>query len=179
MLLSKINSREVEQTIEVALDLDELSNLSNSRVYKLLAGTFNVPSAKVLLQVQRPVVYITANEKNFGRNKSANQLANKIKNLLALEGFEFTGDRYAAELWVDVKADSEQGAVSGSIFITYLNGLIRVADINDGKEIYSTTLDRIKGYGLDYDRSSQDAYNKAVDALEKEYILDLLNGILQ
>ena len=96
-----------------------------------------------------------------------------------MEGFEFTGDRLAAELWVDVKANSEQGSVSGSIFITYLNGMIRVADINDGKEIYSTTLDRIKGYGLDYDRSSQDAYNKAVEALEKDYITDLLNSILQ
>ncbi len=179
ILLSKISSREIEQTIEVALDLDEISNLSDSRVYKLLASTFNIPTSKVLLQVQRPVVYLTANEKNFGLNKNANQLANKIKNLLSQEGFEFTGDRYAAELWVDVKADSEQGSVSGSIFITYLSGLIRVADINDGKEIFSTTLDRIKGYGLDYDRSSQDAYNKAVDAIEKEYIVDLLNGILQ
>jgi hypothetical protein len=179
MLLSKINSRDIEQTIEVALDLDAISNLSDSRVYNLLASTFNIPSSKVLLQVQRPVVYLTANEKNFGRDKNANQLANKIKNLLALEGFEFTGDRYAAELWVDVKADCEQGTVSGSIFISYLNGLIRVADINDGREIYSTTLDRIKGYGLDYDRSGQDAYNKAVDAIEKEYMADLLNGILQ
>ncbi len=179
ILLSKINSRDVEQTIEVTCDLDELSNLSESAVYKLVSSTFSVPTAKVLLKVQRPVVYLTTDEKNFGLNKNSKQLSNKIKNLLAVEGFEFTGDRDAAELWVDVKADSEQGSVSGSIFITYLNGLIRVADINDGKEIYSTTLDRIKGYGLDYDRSSQDAYNKAVEALEKNHITDLLNTILQ
>lgn len=179
ILLTKIDSKEVEQTIEVALDLDQLSALADSKVYNLVASTFNIPSAKVLLRVERPVVYMTSDEKSFGRDKGSKQLANKLKNLLAVEGFEFTGDRYAADLWIDVKSDSEQGSVSGSIFITYINGLIRVADINDGKEIYSTTLDRIKGFGLDYDRSSQDGYNKAVEALEKEYISNLLNSILQ
>lgn len=179
ILLTKIDSKEVEQTIEVTLDLDVLSNLSDSKVYNLLASTFNVPTTKVLLKVERPVVYLTTDEKIFGQDKSGNQLGNKVKNLLAVEGFEFTGNRNAADLWVDIKADAEQGTVSGSIYITYLNGLIRVADINDGREIYSTTLDRIKGFGLDYNRSGLDAYNKATDALEKEYISDLLNSILQ
>jgi len=47
------------------------------------------------------------------------------------------------------------------------------------KEIYATTLDRIKGYSLDFERSSQEAYNKSLEVLEKEKLPELLNAILQ
>jgi hypothetical protein len=51
--------------------------------------------------------------------------------------------------------------------------------IKEGKEIYATTLDRVKGYGLDYDKSSVDAYNKALETLEKDRMNELLNTVLQ
>ena len=80
---------------------------------------------------------------------------------------------------MDVNADSEKGAASGSIYITYVTAIIRVVTLKDNKEIYATTLDRVKGYSLDYDRSSQEAYNKSMDILEKEKMPELLNTILQ
>jgi hypothetical protein len=80
---------------------------------------------------------------------------------------------------LDVDANSEKGAVSGSIFITYVTAVIRVSSVKDNKEIYATTLDRIKGFSLDYERSSQEAYNKSLDVLEKEKLPELLNSILQ
>jgi DNA-directed RNA polymerase subunit F len=51
--------------------------------------------------------------------------------------------------------------------------------VKENKEIYATTLDRVKGYGLDYDKSSVDAYAKAIEALEKEKINELISSILQ
>jgi hypothetical protein len=53
-----------------------------------------------------------------------------------------------------------------------------VSSAREGTEIYSTTLDRIKGYGLDYDRSSIDAYNKTVETLEKNNMNELLDTVL-
>jgi hypothetical protein len=79
---------------------------------------------------------------------------------------------------VDVKTNTERGSISGSIYITYLTGVIRVSSAREGNEIYSTTLDRIKGYGLDYDRSSIDAYNKTVETLEKNNMNELLDTVL-
>jgi hypothetical protein len=111
--------------------------------------------------------------------KSNYQISNKLKNLLANNGFEFTEDKGNADLWFDVKADSEKGSVSGSIYITYLTSVIKVMAIKEGKEIYATTLDRIKGYGLDYDKSSLDAYNKALETLEKDRLNEMLNTVLQ
>jgi len=106
-------------------------------------------------------------------------VTNKIKNYLANQGFEFTDQKEKAELGLDVTTDSEKGAVSGSIYITYVTSVIRVSTMKDNKEIYATTLDRIKGYSLDYDRASQDAYNKSLDMLDKEKMPELLNAILQ
>ena len=78
-----------------------------------------------------------------------------------------------------MNSNSEKGAVSGSIYITYVTAVIKVVALKDNKEIYATTLDRVKGYSLDFDRSSQEAYNKSLETLEKEKMPELLNTILQ
>ncbi|MBX2962249.1 MAG: LPP20 family lipoprotein [Cyclobacteriaceae bacterium] len=179
ILINKITSRELEQTVGVKLNMDAISGTSNSLVYSLISSTLKPPGSQVILKVQRPVVYMMASERSLGITKSSTQIANRLKNLLTNAGFEFTNDRQRADLQMEVSADSEKGSVSGSIYITFLTGVIRVTEAREGRVIYATTLDRIKGYGLDYERSSQDAYNKAIENLEKEHLSELLNNVLQ
>lgn len=179
ILLNKIGSKDLEQTIVIKVDIDALSGSAQSPIYSLIAKTLRVPSAQVALKVQRPVVYLTSEEKSLGLNKSNYQISNKLRNLLANNGFEFTESRGSADLWFDVKSDSEKGSITGSIYVTYLTSVIKVLAVKEGKEIYATTLDRVKGYGLDYDKSSVDAYNKALETLEKEKMNELLNTVLQ
>jgi len=179
ILITRISSMEVEQRMRVKVNIDVLSGTSNSSVYALIAKTFNVPGAPVLLKVQRPLVFLTSDEKSLGYRKPNDQISNKLKNLLVNNGFEFTSNKSAADLWFDIQADSEKGSVSGSIYITYLTGVIRVTAMKEGKEIYAATLDRVKGYGLDYDKSSVDAYNKAMESLERERLKEILNTVLQ
>lgn len=179
ILITKIGSREIEQSLGVKVDIDALSGSGSSPVYSLIAKTFNVPHAQVNMKVQRPVAYIVSDEKTFGLSKSAPQISNKLKNLLANNGFEFTDDKRTADLLFDIRADSEKGSISGSIFVTYLTGMIKVTAAKGGKEIYATAFDRVRGYGLDYDKSSADAYSKALETLEKERIAELLETVLQ
>ena len=179
VLINKITSRELEQSVGVKLNIDAISGSGNSPVYSLISKQLHGPTSQIILKVQRPIAFMTADEKNFGVNKANFQISNRLKNLLANSGFEFTDKREDAELWFDVLADSEKGSVSGSIYVTYLTGVIKVTALREGKEIYATTLDRVKGYGLDYDKSSQDAYNKALEMLEKEQLNELLNNVLQ
>jgi hypothetical protein len=179
ILISRISSREVDQTVSVKVNIDALSGTSTSPVYALIAKTLNVPGSQVLMKVQRPVVFLTSDEKSLGFVRGTFQISNKLKNLLVNNGFEFTENKNSADLWFDIRADSEKGSVSGSIYITYLTGIIKVTAMKEGKEIYATTLDRVKGYGLDYDKSSVDAYNKALESLEKDQIKELLSTVLQ
>ena len=179
ILINKIASRELEQRVGVKLNLEAINSSGNSVIYGLILSTIKTPSSQIILKVQRPVVYLTGTEKTLGSSTSNNQISNRLKNLLTNSGFEFTNDYRSADLFMEVTSDSEKGSISGSIYITFLTGVIKVTDAREGKEIYSTTLNRIKGYGLDYDRSSQDAYTKAIETLEKERITELLNNVLQ
>ncbi len=179
ILLSKIGSRELEQTVGVKADIETLSGSSGSTIFSFIARSLHVPYAQVVLKVQRPVVYLTGEEKSFGSSNNYAMISNKLKNFLARSGFEFTEDKQIADLWIDVKSNTERGSISGSIYITYLTGVIKVSSAKVGNEIYATTLDRIKGYGLDYDRSSVDAYNKTVETLENNRMNELLDTVLQ
>jgi outer membrane lipopolysaccharide assembly protein LptE/RlpB len=179
ILLTKISSRDVEQTVGVKVDILSFSGNNGSDIYTLVAQKMVVPKATILMKVQRPLVYVTAVEKSLGVDKSNQQITNRIKNYLVNSGFEFTDDINKAELALDINANSEKGAVSGSIYITYVTALIRVSTARDNKEIYATTLDRVKGFSLDFERSSQEAYNKSLEVLEKEKLPELLNAILQ
>lgn len=179
ILINKITSRELEQTVRVKLNIDALSGISTSPVFGLIARRLQVPVSQIVLKVKRPIVYITADERSFGANKNNTQVSNRLKNLLANSGFEFTNNKKEADLWMDIQCDSEKGSISGSIYVTYLTGTIKVSALREGKEIYTTAFDRIKGYGLDYDKSSQDAYTKGLEVLEKERLQELLDNVLQ
>jgi len=179
VLLTKISSRDLEQTVGVKINLLAFAGSNASDIYSLVSAKMVVPKAEILMKVQRPVVYMTSNEKSLGMSKSSAQVSNKIKNFLANNGFEFTETKEKADFLMDVIADSEKGAVSGSIYITYVTTVIKVATAQNNKEIYATTLDRVKGYSLDYERSSQEAYNHSLETLEKEKLPELLNAILQ
>lgn len=179
ILLTKISSRDIEQTVAVKVDMMSFAGQGSSEVYPLIAKKMVVPKVILLMRVQRPIVYISSVEKSLGQDKPNQQITNKIKNYLANSGFEFTDDKTKAELLLDINANSEKGAVSGSIYITYVTAVIRVATARENKEIYATTLDRVKGFSLDYERSSQEAYNKSIETLEKEKLPELLNTILQ
>lgn len=179
ILINRIDSRDLEQTVGIRVNIDALSGTAASPVYSLIANTFKVPSAQVAMKVQRPVVYLSTTEKSLGLDKNVNQIANKLKNLLSNAGFEFSEDRTKADLLLEIKADSEKGSVNGSIHITYLVSEIKVFTANDRKVIYATFLDRVKGYGLDFDRSSQDSYSRGLETIEKEKFSELLNTILQ
>lgn len=179
ILLSKITARDLEQSMAVKVDPLAFAGQNASDIFTLIAQRMTVPTANVVMKVARPLVYVTSTEKSLGVDKSTRQVTNKIKNYLATAGFEFTDNKNLSELWVDVNSDSEKGSASGSIYITYVTAVIKVATTKDNKEIYATTLDRIKGYSLDYERSSQEAYNKSIESLEKEKLPELLNAILQ
>jgi hypothetical protein len=179
ILLNKIGSKDLEQTLAIKVNIDALSGTSGSPIYSLIAKTLNVPRVQVNMKVQRPVVFLTAEERSLGSVKNNFQITNKLKNLLANNGFEFTEEKNNADLWFDITADSEKGSVSGSIYVTYLTSVIKVRAVKEAKEIYATTLDRVKGYGLDYDKSSVDAYNKAIETLEKDRMSEMLNTVLQ
>lgn len=178
LLLTKIASRDLEQTVEASINLLAFAGNNPSEIYSLVSEKMVTPKVEVLFKVKRPQVFLTFSEKKFGTPKTNPELTNRIKNYLATNGFEFTDKDSQADLFLEVTADSEKGTVSGSIYVSFATAIIKVSD-KAGREIYTTTIDRIKGLNLDYDRSAQEAYFKAIELMEKERLPALLNAILQ
>jgi hypothetical protein len=165
--------------VKVKVNLLSFIDKGSSAIAPMLANKLNVPTSNLLLKVERPLVYVSSVERTFGANRANQQLTNRLKNFITNSGFEITPDKQKAQFWMDINADAEKGSVSGSIYITYVTAVVKVVLLKENKEIYTTTLDRIKGYSLDYDRSSQEAYNKSLEILEKDKMPLLLNSILQ
>src|SRR5690606_2801751 len=125
VLLNRIGSAELEQSVVVQVNTEALAGGSDTSIFQFVTRSLRVPSASIVLRVQRPVVYLTSSERSLGRENRFAQVTNKLKNFLARSGFEFTNDKGSADLWFEVKTNTEEGSVAGSIFVTYLNGVIR------------------------------------------------------
>ena len=177
--LSRINSAEVDQSVRVAVEPAGGDAAATSEVTRLILSRMVLPQTRVMLQVKRPVILVTASERMLGVAAANPRITNTIRNFLTARGFSFTDDAKAAELLLELRSSTEKGSISGSLYITYLDAVIRIVSANNGQELYTTALDRIKGYSLDYERSGQDATGKAIELLEKEKLPALLEVILQ
>ena len=179
--LSRITSADPEQIITTRVDLESFAGTSPSEITRLILSRQIIPSATVTLKIKKIMIFLSGSEKILGNPKTGNRLSKFISNYMNLQGFGFTENSEAADLIMEVTSDTEKGGLSGSIHITYLNGSIRVSESarKGSKEIYRINLDRVKGYSLDFERSSQDACTKAIDLLEKEKLPQMLSVILQ
>jgi hypothetical protein len=63
ILLTKISSRDMEQTVGVKVDMMNFVGQTQDEIYSLVAQKMVVPKAVVLMKVQRPLVYVSAVEK--------------------------------------------------------------------------------------------------------------------
>jgi len=179
IIISKIYGHEKKQQVALSIDLASLSQTSSTdKFYDMLLKQFVTPTETVGLTVNPPSIFITAEERILGTTNTNHQISNKLKNILSSQGFVFTNDKNQASLWMDLTSDTQKGPISGSIHITYLTMGIKVVDLNADKEVYSTGLDRIKGYSLDYKRSSREGYEKALELLEKDTLPMLIKAIL-
>ncbi|MEO1055166.1 MAG: hypothetical protein AAFX87_31330 [Bacteroidota bacterium] len=181
ILVSRIDSKQAQQKVEVTVNAEVLSGAEDDsdNFYAMLLNRFILPSASIILKVERPSVYIVSDELSLGRRTNVSQVENRIKSRLASAGFTFIEERGDADLVMEINSNTEEGPVSGSIYITYLTMTIRVIDGRSNREVYNTGLDRVKGYSLDYQRSSQEAYDKSLEILDEDKIPDLIDAVLQ
>jgi len=181
LIINRITSEESEQIIKTQVDLESFVGNNTSEIAKLVLSRMLIPSASVTLTVKKPLIYLTADEKILGNPKSGFRITNFIRTYLTSKGFDFTDKAGEAELHIDISSNTEKGGISGSIQIVLLDAVIRILEtgVSAKKEIYSLSLDRIKGYSLDFERSSQDAYTKAIDILEKDKLPAMMSIILQ
>src|SRR5260221_5122904 len=83
ILLTKISSRDLEQTVAVKVNLLKFAGDNPSAIYSLVSQKIVLPKGIVIMNVQRPLFYLSSLEKNLGVDKANQQVVNKIKNYWA------------------------------------------------------------------------------------------------
>ncbi len=180
VLLSSIRSREAKQMITVMADVDKLvTSEENKRKYGLLLQGLQLPQKELYFQIKKPIIYLESIEKRLGALSNSTQITNKVKQMFSAEGFTLGRIKEKADLWIEVLADTDKGKASGSIYVTYFNLKINVIDMNTGAEIHHAGIDRLKAYSLNYERSSQSGYDKALEVLENKTMPKLIGEILE
>ncbi len=170
---------ETKQRITLQPDLSVLAEEeSKDPLVALITERIKIPQEQIELEVSKPSVYLVFVERILGEDKRTPNLTNKMKNLLSEKGFVFTNDQQRADLLLEISADTEEGGQKGNIFVSHLNLSISVVDNEDKNQIYGVSLDRIKGYSLDYERASREGYAEAIQKIEKETINELISAIL-
>jgi len=180
ILLSSIRSKEPKQVISVTPDIDKLITSQEGRKkYGMLLQGLQLPQKELHFQIKKPIVYIESSEKRLGQPTQGTSINEKVKQIFSTEGFVLGRIKDKADLWVELIADTDKGKASGSIYVTYFNLNINVIDMATGAEIHHAGIDRLKAYSLNYDRSSQSGYDKALEILEKETMPKLIEEILR
>ncbi len=180
VILTRIDSRENQQKIVIKPDVVRMAENGEPDLLLIkLLEKVSVPNRTITLDIMRPVVYMTSIETELGKESRRTMATNKLRHLLTDAGFTITDSRDEAELWLDLKAGSEEGPVSGSIYITYVNLSVSVQDLKRSREVYNTSLNQVRGYSLDYQRSSAEGFSKCLEILENEKVPELINAMLQ
>lgn len=159
--ITKVHGKGNLQRLQIELDLKKLSNENvEDKFFDFLIGKFRVPAHQVSISIEKPVVHISSVEKNLGQEINNAQIANRLRSSLASRGFNFTEDKSKAELWLEVRADTRKGTSSESIFISHLDMNCRVIEAASQNEVFSTSLNDVRGFQLNYERAGLEAYKK-------------------
>ncbi len=177
--IAKVHGKGNIQRLQIEVDLKKLSNENaEDKFFDFLVGKFRVPAHQVTISIEKPVVHISSIEKNLGENMNNGQIANRLRASLASRGFNFTEDKSKAELWLEVRADTRKGTSSESIFISHLDMNCRVIEAASQNEIFSTNLNDVRGFQLNYERAGMEAYKKTLEQLDREVVRKLLEAVL-
>ena len=102
--MTKISSRDLEQTLGIGVNLLAFAGSNPSEIYSLVSSKFVTPRADVLMKVQRPVVYLTADEKSLGMKLPSLLLQPIVENAIKFGLYDHIGD-----VTISVKAKPETG----------------------------------------------------------------------
>ena len=130
--------------------------------------------------VYTPLVYVQSKEKYFGTLYRSQDLKFAAETALNKLGFNPTGKKNEAELFMQIEANTEKGRTQAGqkMFTAFLNMSIQVKDKND-MIVYSDQLNKIKGIQLSFEQANSVVYEKAQDELNKSIIPNFVNSFIQ
>jgi hypothetical protein len=159
--VSAITSTDKLQIIKAQPDIAVAGHENTTPLTQSILRKLSLPEVKYILTVSGLSIYFQAEETHLGQKLSILYIEPQFKNALAAQGYGFTEDPAQADLMIELKAASRQGAEVFDLFSAFVDLTVSVTDLSTGTEIYKESLNGIKSVQLDYDKAGIEALKKA------------------
>lgn len=159
--VASISATDKIQIIKAQPDVSGQGQESSTPLSQSLLKKLSLPETKYILSVSGLTIYIDANETHLGRTLDVPFVEPQLKNGLSSYGYAFTEDAAQADLMIELKAASRQGAEVYRLFSAFVDVTLSVTDLSTGTEVYKDALNGIKGVSLDYDKAGMEALKNA------------------
>lgn len=162
-LVHRVISAERANMVEARIDVEELTGQEASQIAGLRAYLEKIggPPAHFIISTDETRIMVQVEENNLGVPVADSYFASFIKGRIAGEtGATFTELKQEANLLLKGRVSSRYSSSQGKINFCYADVVVSLQDLKTSEELFSTKLDRIKGYHLD----REEAGRKAIEA---------------
>jgi len=167
--ISKITSPDKMQVIQADVAINDLVAQDElNPIMRDIIQSLQIPSAKVLLNVSGPKVFIESSEMNFGNAMEVNYIEPKIKERLSEDGYSFVDMKSDADYIISVDAKSRKGSTVYNMCSAFVDVTVSVMDMSSYDEIYKNTFSNVKGINVDMNKAGLSAFDNAAKEISGE-----------
>jgi hypothetical protein len=170
---------QLNQEIEATINLQEIFTKTGDDLIKRMAKSFKTPSAKIVLQLENPKFFVKSNEKNMGESIKGGYLSNTVSKIASTNNFKVVASEKEADYIIDVMVNSTSVGKSFDMETATLNGVVSVFNNKTKAEVYSRNISNQRGVHLKVNEAGLNAYERAAQQLEKSFMEDFLEALLQ
>ena len=143
-------------------NMEEILNDENKNpLLRELLSTVNTAAKFLPIKVIKPVLYINSEESNLGNDLNSGGFAKSLEKRLPYYGLSVTYDKSEADAVLNVNGETRKGPVSEGFHVSYLDLQITLERKSDGKKLFETKLEPVKGLALNFEKAGESAYEEA------------------
>lgn len=145
----------------------------SSAYYQRIRQNQNIPNARLIIQLKKPMVYVESQEKSLGRALDIPFIEPTVKQALADLGYEFTNELSEADLMLEIRSNSRVGNNAYGIYFSYADATVSILDMATGNEVYKSVVKNQKGGGANFEQASIKSLKTIADKVKDEVLRKL------
>lgn len=166
------------QSSELRLELrlsDLVPRLAESPV-NMLIKQLPTPSLTVPIFLASPSVFLSTTERVKGKEDGRQVLRNAIAQGLSSRGIDWVESRKAADLILELEADTREAGSAAGFFTVMLNASA-VLKTPNGRPVLQQNLEDVKGVQLNWEAAHAEAYRKAQLEIQGVFLNKLIQAL--
>lgn len=165
--------------LELKVLMEEMlaENLRKDVLVKSYLKNFKSLNQTIGYQVDYPSLFIETSENNYGKLMGTSYFKSALQQSASEMGFPVSSNKNAAEVWVKIDTDTQEGSVNFDLFTAFLNGKATFYKANTENILYTYPINKQKGVGLNYQAAGINAYEKGTEKIKLEVLKGFVDSM--